>query len=252
MRSNSIIRIIPSLLLSKKRLVKGINFEKYLDAGDPVRTCVAHDSQDCDEICIIDLDAYKDNIEPDTKILEFITKETATPIIFGGNIKSIHSVEKIIRSGADKVLINSNIFNKKLISEIIMNFGGQCIVAGVDLFLINGDYKVYSRGNILDVSIKEYIKRIIELGVGELKITYVNLEGTRSGIEIFTSKKIINYTTLPTIIEGGVKDLEDLENAINNGIKSIAIGSMLVFSDNNIFKIKQFLENRGFNVRLRN
>ena len=91
----------------------------------------------------------------------------------------------------------------------------------------------------------------IELGIGELKITYVNLEGTRSGIEIFTSKKIINYTTLPTIIEGGVKNLEDLENAINNEIKSIAIGSMLVFSDNNIFKIKQFLENRGFNVRLR-
>ena len=252
MRSNSIIRIIPSLLLSKKRLVKGINFEKYLDAGDPVRTCVAHDAQDCDEICIIDLDAYKDNIEPDTKILEFITRETATPIIFGGNIKSINSVEKIIRSGADKVLINSNILNKELISEIIINFGGQCIVAGVDLILINGDYKVYSRGNILDISIKEYIKRIIELGVGELKITYVNLEGTRSGIEILTSKNIINYTTLPTIIEGGVKDLEDLKNAINNGIKSIAIGSMLVFSDNNIFKIKQFLANRGFNVRLRN
>ena len=252
MKSNSIIRIIPSLLLSKKRLVKGINFEKYLDAGDPVKTCVAHDSQECDEICIIDLDAYKNNIEPDIKTLECITKEIATPIIFGGNIKSIKYVEKIIRSGADKVLINSNIFNKELINEIIMNFGGQSIVAGIDLILKNGDYKVYSRGNILDISIKEYLKKIIELGVGELKITYINLEGTRSGIEIATSKKVLDYTSLPTIIEGGVKNLEDLENAINNEIKSIAIGSMLVFSDNNIFKIKQFLKNRGFITRLRN
>ena len=251
MKSKTNIRIIPSLLLSKKRLVKGINFKKYLDAGDPVRTCIAHDSQDCDEICIVDLDAYKKNIEPDIKTLESITKEIATPTIFGGNIKSIYSVEKIIRTGADKVLINSNIFNKKLIKEIVMSFGGQCVVAGVDLILINGDYKIYSKGTILDINIKDYIEKIFNLGVGELKITYVNLEGTRSGIEINTSKKIISYSTLPTIFEGGVKNLENLENAINNNINSIAIGSMLVFSDNNIFKIKQFLENRGFNVRLR-
>ena len=107
------IRIIPSLLLNNNRLVKGKLFSNYVDAGDPIKTCVAHDSQFCDEISIIDLYAYKNNTAPDYKILEKISSEVTTPILFGGNIKDIKTVEMLIRNGADKVLVNSNIFEKK-------------------------------------------------------------------------------------------------------------------------------------------
>ena len=97
------IRIIPSLLLNNNRLVKGKLFSNYVDAGDPIKTCVAHDSQFCDEISIIDLYAYKNNTAPDYKILEKISSEVTTPILFGGNIKDIKTVEMLIRNGADKV-----------------------------------------------------------------------------------------------------------------------------------------------------
>ncbi len=250
--SKNIVRIIPSLLLKDKRLVKGKNFLNFIDSGDPVKTCVAHDSQFCDEISIIDLDAHLLNKEPNFEILKLITKELTSPIMFGGNINNFKIVEKLIRNGADKVLINSNIFNHKLIKEIINSFGKQSLVGGVDLIYIEGKYHIYSKGNILKTNFMDHIKKVIDQNVGELKLTFVNLEGTRKGLDITTSKKIIDAVDVPVIVEGGAKNLKDIENAINKGINSIGLGNLLIFSDNNIFKVKQFLDNREINVRLRN
>ena len=98
----------------------------------------------------------------------------------------------------------------------------------------------------------DYLKKMIDQDIGELKVTFVNLEGTRKGLDIDTSMKIIKSVEVPVIIEGGTKNLIDLENAIKQGINSIALGNILIFSDNNIFKVKQFLENRKINVRIRN
>lgn len=251
-KSKTNIRIIPSLLLKKKRLVKGKNFKNFIDSGDPVKTCVAHDSQFCDEISIIDLDAYQMGIEPDYEILKLITKELNSPIMFGGNINNFNIVEKLIRNGADKILINSNIFNKDLTQEIINSYGKQALVGGVDLIFINKKYYIYNRGKILKINIEDYIKKIIDQNVGELKLTFVNLEGTRNGLDIQTSKKIIDLVDVPVIVEGGAKNLLDIENSIKKGIDSIGLGNLLIFSDNNIFKVKQFLDNRNINVRLRN
>ena len=245
------IRIIASVLLKNKRLVKGEMFSNYQDAGDAVKTCVAHDSQFCDEISIIDIDAYQKNIEPDLDVLKLITEEITSPLLFGGNIKSIDTVEKIIRIGADKVLINSNIFEKKLTNKIINLFGKQVLVGGIDLFFKDGEYRIYQKGKTLDLNYLNYIKRVIDQGVGELKITFVNLEGTRKGLDIETANKINNSTDVPIIFEGGIKNLKDLEMSYKSGINAIGIGSMFVFSDNNIFKVKQFLDNSGLEVRLR-
>ena len=147
--SKNFVRIIPSLLLKNKRLVKGKNFLNFIDSGDPVKTCVAHDSQLCDEISIIDLDAHHYNKVPNFEILKLISKESTTPIMFGGNINNFKIVEKLIRNGADKVLINSNVFNHKLIKEIINSFGKQSLVGGVDLIFIDGKYHIYSKGKII-------------------------------------------------------------------------------------------------------
>ncbi len=250
--SSNNIRIIPSLLLNNNRLVKGKLFSNYVDAGDPIKTCVAHDSQFCDEISIIDLNAYKNNAIPNYKILEQISSEVTTPILFGGNIKDIKTVEMLIRNGADKVLINSNIFEKKLTKDITNFFGKQSLVAGIDIIFIEGKYKIYNRGKIIDTNYIDYLKKVFDENVGEIKVTFVNLEGTRKGLDIETAKKIIEISPVPVIIEGGTKNLKNLETAIRNGLNSIALGSMLVFSDNHIFKVKQYLENSGIKVRLRN
>ena len=250
--SSSNIRIIPSLLLKDKRLVKGKKFSNFVDAGDPVKTCVAHDSQLCDEISIVDINAYHNNKEPNIEILKSISKELTSPILYGGNINNFKTVEKLIRNGADKIIINSNIFNKELTKEIINSFGKQSLVGGLDLISIDGKYKIYSRGNIIKMNYSDYLKKMIDQDIGELKVTFVNLEGTRKGLDIDTSMKIIKSVEVPVIIEGGTKNLIDLENAIKRGINSIALGNILIFSDNNIFKVKQFLENRKINVRIRN
>ena len=170
---------------------------------------------------------------------------------FVDQIKSINTVEKIIRIGADKVLINSNIFEKKLTNEIINLFGKQVLVGGIDLFFKDGEYRIYQKGKTLDLNYLNYIKRVIDQGVGELKITFVNLEGTRKGLDIETANKINNSTDVPIIFEGGIKNLKDLEMSYKSGINAIGVGSMFVFSDNNIFKVKQFLDNSGLEVRLR-
>ena len=250
--SSSNIRIIPSLLLKDKRLVKGKKFSNFVDAGDPVKTCVAHDSQLCDEISIVDINAYHNNKEPNIEILKSISEELTSPILYGGNINNFKTVEKLIRNGADKIIINSNIFNKELTKEIINSFGKQSLVGGLDLISIDGKYKIYSRGNIIKMDYSDYLKKMIDQDIGELKVTFVNLEGTRKGLDIDTSMKIIKSVEVPVIIEGGTKNLIDLENAIKQGINSIALGNILIFSDNNIFKVKQFLENGKINVRIRN
>ena len=250
--SSSNIRIIPSLLLKDKRLVKGKKFSNFVDAGDPVKTCVAHDSQLCDEISIVDINAYQNNKEPNIEILMSIAMDLTSPILYGGNINNFKTVEKLIRNGADKIIINSNIFNKELTKEIINSFGKQSLVGGLDLISIDGKYKIYSRGNIIKMNYSDYLKKMIDQDIGELKVTFVNLEGTRKGLDIDTSMKIIKSVEVPVIIEGGTKNLIDLENAIKQGINSIALGNILIFSDNNIFKVKQFLENRKINVRIRN
>ena len=175
-----------------------------------------------------------------------------TPILFGGNIKDIKTVEMLIRNGADKVLINSNIFEKKLTKDITNFFGKQSLVAGIDIIFIEGKYKIYNRGKIIDTNYIDYLKKVFDENVGEIKVTFVNLEGTRKGLDIETAKKIIEISPVPVIIEGGTKNLKNLETAIRNGLNSIALGSMLVFSDNHIFKVKQYLENSGIKVRLRN
>ncbi len=246
------IRIIPSLLLKNKRLVKGKVFENFIDAGDPVKTCVAHDSQFCDEISIIDIDAYKRKIEPNVEILKLITNEINSPILYGGNIKNINTVEMLIKNGADKVLINSNLFKENIAAKVINSFGKQSLVGGIDLFYDQNKYRILSEGNLLNIDYLDYIKNVINLNVGEIKVTFVNLEGTRKGLDIKTAKKIMNISNIPIIFEGGTKNLRDILNAIEEGINAIAIGSMFIFSDNNIFKVKQFLDNRGVNIRLRN
>tara|TARA_B100000886_G_scaffold337584_1_gene298583 strand:- start:2206 stop:2955 length:750 start_codon:yes stop_codon:yes gene_type:complete len=248
----SSIRIIPSLLYRSGRLVKGKKFDKHIDCGDPVKTCLAFEGQTADEISIIDLGAYERKTKPNFEILKKINDECNTPISFGGNIQKIEDVENAIWNGADKVIINSNINNSKLISEIINKFGSQALIGSVDITKIDEKYKIFQNKNILEGDVFDYIKKINASGVGEIKITYVHKEGTGEKFELDISNKILKFVNVPVIFEGGFADLNDIKQAAENNIKAIALGRMLIYADNNIFKIKQYLQNHNFEVRLRN
>ncbi len=244
-------RIIPSLLIKDKRLVKGKNFKNHVDSGDPVKTCVAYDSQLADEIILIDLGAFEKKIKPDFEILDKVVSECNTPITFGGNISNLDDAICAIKAGADKVLINSNL-NENLINQISEKFGNQSIVAGIDLILKDNKIFQFHNNQILEINIYDKISKILKLNIGELKITFVDKEGTKKGFNHNLAQEIIKITDKPVIFEGGFSTLEDINFAFKKNINSIALGSMITFSDNNIFKIKQFLENIDYDMRLRN
>lgn len=246
----SYIRIIPSLLLSEKKLVKGVKFKNHKNAGSPITSINALDSQNCDEIFLIDLDSYKNKVKPDYDILNKISEISSSPITFGGGINSLEKAEMAFASGADKVYLNNIIFNKpELISEIAKKYGNQSIISGINIVKENDDYFILedSKKKINPIKYSQYLE---DIGSAEIKITFVNLEGTKKNLDIDYAVKIKEKVNIPCIYEGGIGKLEDISVCIKNGIDSIAIGTMIIFSDCNIIKIKHFLKNLKYKVRV--
>tara|TARA_Y100000768_G_scaffold387901_1_gene380907 strand:- start:1682 stop:2428 length:747 start_codon:yes stop_codon:yes gene_type:complete len=245
------LRIIPSLLLSKKKLVKGIQFENHKVAGWPNSTITAFDSQGADEIQLIDIDTYNlDHNEPDYEVLKKIAENCSTPITFGGGINNMNLALKTIRSGAEKIYINREILkNRNLLTELSKTIGSQAIVVGINIIKIGKEYKIYEKEGE-DINLFEYLEKIQSLGAGEIKITLVDREGKKNGLDINICNKINKYLSIPCIFEGGVGSLEDLKIAFLNEIKAVSLGTMLIFSDYNIVKIKKYLFNENFNVRI--
>tara|TARA_B110000305_G_C19238247_1_gene538585 strand:- start:61 stop:807 length:747 start_codon:yes stop_codon:yes gene_type:complete len=247
----SYLRIIPSLLISNGKLVKGINFKNFKNAGSPVTTVAALDSQKADEIFIVDIDCYnKKKLEPNFELLKKIAEINSTPITFGGGIKNIIMAKKAFSSGADKIFLNSIIFNdEKIIKKIALQYGSQSIVAGMNIINKNGKYSLME-DNSNTINPIEYAKRLEKLGAGELKVIFVNLEGTKKGVDISYSQKINHNVKIPCIFEGGIGNLDQLDIFFRSGLTSIGLGSLITFSDYNIVKIKHHLINKNFNVRI--
>ncbi len=243
-------RIIPSLLISKGRLVKGKKFSNHKDVGNPATTSIAFSSQNADELLVCDLDSYLNNtIEPDFKTLDKISKSIMTPLTFGGGINTFEKAKQAFACGADKVFLNSILFTKtKLVEQIAKIYGSQSIMAGINVVKENGKLKIFNNPKI---DVHKWFTHLQEHRIGEIKITFVNLEGTGKGLDIPECKKFIKRSRLPLIFEGGLGDLDQIILALKNNIQSISLGTMINFSDYNIIKIKQFIHNHKYKVRLR-
>ena len=244
------IRIIPSLLISNSKLVKGIKFKNFKNAGSPVTTVSALDSQKADEIFIVDIDSYNKKKAPDLKILEKIAEISSTPITFGGGIDSLEIAKKVFSNGADKIFLNSTLFtNIEIINEISEIYGNQAVVGGINIIKKNKRYYLLE-DKTLKINPIQYAKKLEKSGLAELKIIYVDLEGTKEGIDYDYSERINNSVKIPCIFEGGIGSLEQLSKCFNHGLNSIALGTMITFSDHNIIKIKNYLKNKNLSVRL--
>ena len=244
------IRIIPSLLIYNNTLVKGVKFTNYKNAGNPVTTVLGYQSQKADEISLINLNHYKKEGDFDLEILKKISKVCNTPITFGGAVDSFTKVSQIFSSGADKVYISKYFYkNIKFIDKISSHYGSQSIVGGINLVKIDKDYKLLE-DETKKINPIEHLKKLIDNGVGEIKITFVDLEGTGQGFDLNYIGKILNNCNIPTIFEGGIGNLLDFKKAADIGVNSFSVGTFITFKDYNIIKIKQYLKNEGLNIRL--
>jgi len=232
------IRIIPVLLLQNGGLVKTIKFKKPNYIGDPINAVKIFNEKEVDELVFLDIEATKLGKEPDYNKIEEIASECFMPLAYGGGIRNIEQVKRIIGIGVEKVILNSSVVaNRQLISEIAKIYGNQCAVVSLDVRKdFFGKYACYTTSGKNKVRQKmiDFVKSLENAGAGEIILTSIEREGTFKGYDIDLLKKVSEAVSIPVVANGGASQLEDFANAIVNGRASAcSAGSFFVYKSKN-------------------
>jgi cyclase len=227
-------RVIPTLLINNDSIVKTIQFKNPKYIGDPINTCKIFNELEVDELCILDINATKNNQVPNFKLLEELSRECFMPLSYGGGIKDFETAEKIFKIGYEKIIINNELFsNKYLIKKLVENYGSQAIIASIDIkkTLLKGYQIFHYKENKFDkLTIKERLNQIVEFGIGELLIQNIDREGTWKGFDNKLNQLICDSISIPVIVSGGAYSIDDIEKAVKVGKASaVALGSMVVY-----------------------
>ena len=224
-------RIIPCLDVRGGRVVKGINFENIVDAGDPAEVAKRYDLEGADEICMLDIDASYQERSTTLATVEAIANQVFIPFTVGGGIKKIQDIEVLLKSGADKVSINTSaILEPKLIEDASKEFGSQCIVVAIDAKKEGDLWSVFTHGgkNKTQLNAIDWAKKVEDLGAGEILMTSMDKDGTKSGYDNDLNQKLASELKIPLIASGGAGALEHLVDAIKVG-KADAILAASIF-----------------------
>jgi len=246
-------RIIPCLDVKDGRVVKGINFIDLIDAGDPVEQAKHYSENGADEICFLDISASLENRDTILRVVEKTAKEVFIPLTVGGGISSIQNIQALLKAGADKISINSAaIENPNLIKEASNYFGNQCIVVAVDAKKIDNKWYVFSHGGTkkTDLDALDWIKKVEELGAGEILLTSMDRDGTKKGFDIQLLKNVSKFINIPLIASGGVGKVEHFYDGVKTGsANALLAASVFHFNEISIKKVKEYLSSRDINVR---
>ena len=247
-------RIIPCLDVKDGRVVKGINFVDLVDAGDPAEQAKYYSDSGADEICFLDISA---SLEKRKTIIDIVSKtaeKVFIPMTVGGGIKSVGDIKNLLKAGADKVSINTSaILDESLIKDASDKFGSQCIVVAVDVKKDKNDWKVYSHGGTINTKINalDWLERLQKLGAGEILLTSMDKDGTKSGFDLDLLKKATKLLELPVIASGGVGKLEHFEEGVSiGGASALLAASVFHFAEFSIKEVKVFLNEKNILVRL--
>ena len=208
-------RIIPCLDIKDGKTVKGINFVDIRDAGDPIELAKKYVKQGADELVFLDITATIENRATLIELVEKIAFEINIPFTVGGGINSVDDVIKLIKAGADKVSINSaTVKNPKLITDIAKKFGSQCVVVAIDTKFEDEEWKVFIHGGRTSTSLKtvEWAKEIEQLGAGEILLTAMNNDGTKTGYAIDITQQVSETVNIPVIASGGAGTKEHFKD----------------------------------------
>jgi cyclase len=226
-------RIIPLLLYQNGGLVKTVNFKNPTYIGDPINAVRIYNEMEADELIFIDIDSTVNNKPINFQLIENIANEAFMPVCYGGGIKNIDSINKIIGTGVEKVCISSAFFeNEELIKQASEKFGSQSIVVCLDIKKDKFDeYSIYTHNGkyFKTKEIEKTIKKITELGAGELLINNIDREGTMMGFDLSLIKEIRKYTDIQFIASGGAGKLIHLKEAIQSSADAVSAGSLFVY-----------------------
>ena len=247
-------RVIPTLLLKNKRMVKGKKFSNYRDVGDPISAVKIYNNQHADELMFIDINEKKD-FKFLLNTLEKVSKNCFIPLCAGGGISNVEQVKELLRAGADKVLITTNGYKKKkFIFELANKFGNQCVVVGVDL-KIGDDNKYYlscqsGKEIITEYTIPNYIKLIEKEGAGEILLNFVDNDGMMEGLPIKMIHKLTHLTKVPIIVLGGIGNVQHVVDVFSfTTASAVACSSIFHFGSNDPIRLKSYLKNNGIEQR---
>ncbi len=247
-------RIIPCLDMTEGKVVKGIQFVNFRDAGDPVKLAKKYDEQGADELVFLDITATIENRNILLDVVKRTAKEVTIPFSVGGGIRTVEDMRTILRAGADKVSINTRAFkNPKLITECANEFGSQCVVLSLDVKKVGGSWNVFINGGRTDtgVSTTEWAKTATKLGAGEILLTSIDTDGTKKGFNVELTRKITQKVSVPIIASGGAGKLKDFLDIFKQGLADAALAASLFhFKELTISQVKNYLIKKKVQVRL--
>jgi cyclase len=226
-------RVIPLLSLDNYKLVKTLRFKNPQYIGDPINAIHIFNEKEVDEIIIIDITASKENREPNFDLIEEIAGECYMPLTYGGGIRSVEDVDRILSIGVEKVSLQSSIIkNPNFINDLAKRFGSQSIVVSVDVkknWLGKLKYFVAVKESTLELDLIDLIKDLVDAGAGEVLLNAVDKDGTLSGPDLEMIKQVSNSIEVPIIACGGISSLEDIKAAVEVGASAVAAGSFFVY-----------------------
>ena len=247
-------RIIPCLDVKNGRTVKGVNFVDLIDAGDPVEQAKVYDSQGADELTFLDITATHENRETIFDVVNRTAEQCFMPLTVGGGIRQVEDIRKMLLAGADKVSINTAAVHRpEFVSEAAEKFGAQCIVVAIDAKSTGPDeWEIFTHGGREPTGIDaiEWAKRMADLGAGEILLTSMDRDGTRSGFDIELTRTLADAVTVPVIASGGVGTLDHLVAGVRDGHASAVLAaSIFHFGEFSIPEAKAHMAAAGAAVR---
>jgi imidazole glycerol-phosphate synthase subunit HisF len=247
-------RIIPCLDIKDGRTVKGVNFVNLVDAGDPVGLAKAYVNQGADELVFLDITATIENRKTLASLVERIAAEINIPFTVGGGTDTVGDVATLLKAGADKVTVNSAAVKRpELISELAGQFGNQCIVLAIDTKFIDDEWLVFINGGRTPtpLSTVSWAQKAEALGAGEILLTSMNNDGTKSGFSIDITNEVSLNVNIPVIASGGAGSMEHFREVFNNtGCSAALAASIFHFGEIDIRDLKKYLINENIFVRL--
>ncbi len=247
-------RIIPCLDVKDGRVVKGVNFVNLTDAGDPVEQAVLYDKEGADELVFLDITASSDARHTVVDMVRAVASRLFIPFTVGGGIRTVDDFKEILRAGADKVAVNSAaIMNPRLINDAAEKFGSQCVVVAIDAKRRpDGGWNIYKNGGRVDCGIDalQWAKKAYELGAGEILLTSMDKDGTKSGFDCDLTRLVSDSVGIPVIASGGAGSLKDFKEVFEEGHADAALAASLFhFKEIGIGELKEYLHKADIPVR---